>query len=149
MCFVFQRLSIFCSGLGWCHNSWLQPAFKWDLMEMFGNCTPTERGQQCCKCSAEPLKKKKTTTCCFLLKKQHGHYIIPKFLWGLSQGSGDGFIRNNHELGKKRIQNAEKPTKRESNCKKNIAGRVKPWKKQREKWWHRRFPNHIKYILLL
>lgn len=50
------------------------------------------------------------------------------------------------------MQNVGKPTKPESHYKKKkkkIVGTVNTWKKRREKWWHPRFPNLIKYILLV
>lgn len=48
------------------------------------------------------------------------------------------------------MQNTEKLTKPESDYKKKkIAGRVNAWKTRGEKWWHHRFPNLIKYILLI
>ena len=46
------------------------------------------------------------------------------------------------------MQNTEKPTKPESDYKKKIAERINVWKTRGEKWWHHRFPNLIKYILL-
>lgn len=47
------------------------------------------------------------------------------------------------------MQNTEKPTKPESDYKKKIVGKVNAWKTRGEKWWHHRFPNLIKYILLI
>lgn len=55
----------------------------------------------------------------------------------------------NTNSGRGKMQNAGKLTKPESHYKKKIVGRVNAWKKRGEKWWHPRFPNIIKYILLL
>lgn len=43
----------------------------------------------------------------------------------------------------------ENPPNQRAIIRKKIVGRVNAWKKRGEKWWHPRFANLIKYILLM
>lgn len=81
--FCVQRLSIFWSSLGWCHNSWPQPAFKCDLMELFGNCTHTWSVDNSAANAQQSFSRK---TSCFSLK--NGIEIIqsPNFYEAFPRG---------------------------------------------------------------